>query len=144
MWLDICNLEARNMSRFLKIAVLLAALIPLTADAQGGYDVFNPIAKYFAQGDVESLSSWFADNLEVTIGTRTNVTSSSQAKQIVKTFFESNSPRSFDINHKASDNNTKYAIGSLNAGGTTYMVTIFVSLDKDRYKIQQLKIDSDR
>jgi len=129
------------MSRLLKIAVLLIALLPLSLKAQSGYDVFMPIGKYLSQGDAEKLSSWFADNLEITLVSRTAVTSRNQARQMIKTFFDDHSPRSFDINHTASDNGTKYAVGSLNAGGEMYMVTIFVSLDSDRYVIQQIKID---
>ena len=128
----------------MKIALVLTVLLPLSARAQSGFDVFVPISKYFAQGDADKLSSWFADNLEITIISRTSDSSRSQARQMVKSFFENYSPRSFEINHTASNGNTKYALGALNAGGQTFLVTIFVSLDEDTYKIQQLKIDAIR
>ena len=35
----------------------------------------------------------------------------------------------------------KYALGTLNAGGENYSVTIFVSSKGKSYKIQQLKIE---
>ena len=71
----------------------------------------------------------------------TSDSSRNQAKQILKTFFSSHTPRSFEINHTASRTNSKYALGYLNAGGELFEVTIFVSKSKDRYLIQQLKID---
>lgn len=107
----------------------------------GGYDVFYPIAKYIGEGNAEKLSAWFADNLEITILSNTHNTSRNQALQIMKSFFNSNTPRSFDINHKAGRSNMKYAIGILNAGGEMFIVTIFVSCTEDKYKIQQLKIE---
>ena len=87
------------------------------------------------------LSAWFADNLEISIMSTTNDSSKNQAKQILKAFFASHTPRSFEINHTASRSNSKYALGYLNAGGELFEVTIFVSNCKDSFKIQQLKID---
>ena len=106
-----------------------------------GYDVFNPIAKYIAAGDADKLSAWFSDNLEVTIFSSSNDSSRSQARQIMRSFFKSYTPRSFDISHKAGRSNMKYALGTLNAGGEMFLVTLFVSLKDNSYKIQQIKIE---
>lgn len=105
------------------------------------YDVFVPIAKYLGQGDAEKLSAWFDDNLEITVMSTTNDSSKKQATQILKAFFDSHTPRSFEISHTASRSNSKYALGFLNAGGEVFEVTIFVSNCGGAYKIQQLKID---
>lgn len=131
------------MKRFLTLCVTLFALSAFGLDAQDkGYDVFVPIGKYIAQGDAASLSAWFSENLEVSIISSTRNCSRTQARQIVKTFFETYTPRSFDISHKASRSNMKYALGQLSAGGEVFIVTIFVSSKADgTYQIQQLKID---
>lgn len=106
-----------------------------------GFDVFNPISKYIASGDAERLSAWFSDNLEVTIFSSSNDASRNQARQIMRSFFKSYTPRSFEIGHKAGRSNMKYALGTLNAGGEMFLVTIFVSLKEDGYRIQQIKIE---
>ena len=105
------------------------------------YDVFNPIAKYLAAGDAEKLSAWFSDNLEVTIFSNSNDSSRNQAKQIIKSFFRSYTPRTFKISHKAGRPNMKYALGTLTAGGEMFLVTIFVGYKDSEYKIQQFKIE---
>ncbi|MBQ3766375.1 MAG: DUF4783 domain-containing protein [Bacteroidales bacterium] len=131
------------MKRFLTTvaAILLLSLSGLSAQDKG-YDVFVPIGKYIAQGDAASLSAWFSDNLEVSIISSTRNCSKTQARQIVKTFFEAYTPRSFTISHRASRANMKYALGQMNAGGEVFIVTIFVSSKADgTYQIQQLKID---
>lgn len=128
-----------SMKLFLATAALLLCLSANAA--KDSYDVFVPISKYLGSGDAESLSAWFADNLEISIMSSTNDSSRNQAKQILKSFFASHTPRSFEINHTASRSNSKYALGYLNAGGELFEVTIFVSKSKDRYRIQQLKID---
>ena len=132
------------MKKFILTIVLgLSALLcSMSLFAQDkSYDVFNPIAKYIRMGDAEKLSAWFADNLEISILSTTNDSSRNQAKQIMKSFFDSYTPRSFNINHTAGRSNMKYALGSLNAGGEVFEVTIFVNYKDNSYKIQQLKIE---
>lgn len=112
------------------------------ADTQdNSYDVFLPISKYMRAGDADKLSAWFSDNLEITIFTKSNDASRAQAKQILKSFFKSYSPRSFEITHKAGRSNMKYALGTMNAGGEMFFVTIFVNFNEDNYKIQHLKVE---
>lgn len=127
---------------FSKIILAAAILIPTGLVAQDkSYDVFTPIAKYMALGDAERLSAWFSDNLEVTIFSTSNDSSRSQARQIMKSFFKSYTPRSFDISHTAGRANMKYALGTLNAGGEMFLVTIFVNFKDNGYKIQQIKVE---
>jgi len=135
------------MHRILKklILPLLALAISATAFAQKqGYDVFVPISKYMSQGDAESLSAWFADNLEITVSGNTSDSSRNQAKQILKSFFSKSAPTSFSIQHTAAKGNMKYALASMACGAEVYTVTIFVSYQDTAYKIQQLKIEKAR
>ena len=111
------------------------------ASPEGEFSVFSSITKYLAAGDVVSLSSWFADNLDLTVLSSSRNCSKAQARQILRTFFASYTPRSFEVTHKASEANKKYLIGILNAGGENFQVTIYAtSSGGDTYKIQQLNI----
>ena len=108
---------------------------------QGEFSVFSSITKYLAQGDEASLSTWFADNLDVTVLSTSRNCSKKQAREILRNFFASNTPRSFEVTHKASEANKKYLIGQLNAGGELFQVTIYAtSSGQETYKIQQLNI----
>lgn len=132
-----------NMRKVI-ISVIAALALFFSQDAEAqdsSYDVFNPISKYLALGDADKLSAWFSDNLEITIFSNSNDSSRNQARQIMKSFFRSYTPRSFEITHKAGRSNMKYALGTLNAGGEMFVVTIFVNyMDKD-YRIQHIKIE---
>ena len=124
------------MTRFLITAIIAMASLLCASNASAqdsSYDVFNPIAKYLAKGD--------ADNLEITIFSNSNDSSRNQARQIIKSFFKSYTPRSFEINHTAGRSNMKYALGTLSAGGELFTVTIFVSYKDSDYSIQHLKIE---
>lgn len=124
----------------LATAVALLSAVSLSAQ-DSSYDVFNPISKYIANGDAEKLSAWFSDNLEVTIFSKSNDSSRNQARQIMKSFFRSYTPRSFEITHKAGRSTKKYALGTLNAGGEMFVVTIFVNCQEQDYRIQHIKIE---
>ena len=133
-----------QMNRILSILIASAAVFASASSLSAqdsGYDVFNPISKYLASGDAERLSAWFSDNLEVSIFSTSNDSSRNQARQILKSFFKSYTPRSFVINHKAGRPNMKYALGTLNAGGEMFTVTIFVNFTDTECRIQQLKIE---
>lgn len=124
------------------LAVLLLLCTTLGAKAQGGsYDVFVPISKYLSQGNAEALSAWFSDNLDITILSKGGNSSRVQAKQIVSSFFNSHTPRSFEVTYTAGRANMKYAIGNLSAGGETYLVTIFIYCTDEKNEIQQFKIE---
>lgn len=107
----------------------------------GEFSVFASITKYLTLGDAASLASWFADNLDVTVISSSRSCSRKQAQEILRSFFEANTPRSFQVTHKASEGNKKYLIGLLNAGGEIFQVTIYATASAgDTYKIQQLNI----
>lgn len=106
-----------------------------------GYEVFLPIAKYLAQGNSDALYAWFAENLDLSVIAESGDCSRSQARQILKAFFESYTPRSFEITHTAGRANMKYALGNLSAGGESFLVTIFVGCKDGTFRIQQLKIE---
>ena len=131
------------MRQYIKHIILLLAVLACTcAHAQRqGYDVFVPISKYIVQADSESLSAWFADNLEISVLSGETNASRTQARLIVKTFFETYTPKSFEITHTAGRANLKYVLGYLNAGGETFLVTIFVTVKGEQHRIQQFKIE---
>ena len=131
----------RNHIFSVLMTVASAFFVTNAAAQDNGYDVFYPIAKYIENGDAEKLSAWFSDNLEITIFSDSNDSSRNQARQIMRSFFNTYTPRSFEITHKAGRSNMKYALGQLNAGGEAFLVTIFVNYKNSGYKIQHLKIE---
>lgn len=133
------------MKKILGILVILAGLLagsPANAQTPDGeFSVFSSITRYLSQGDVNSLSSWFAENMDVTVISSSRTCSKKQAREILRTFFNANTPRSFQVTHKASESNKKYLIGQLNAGGELFQVTIYATASGgETYKIQQLNI----
>jgi hypothetical protein len=144
-------LSLRDIDMMKKIYSLLILLIsaslglyfqPAQAQAKE-QDVFVPISKYIQNGDAESLSAWFATNLEVDILGTNNVCSKQQAKQIVKEFFTAYSPKSFVINYRSGKPPMTYAVGNLSAGGSKFRITLFVKTQPEGNFIQQIRIEKE-
>ena len=121
--------------------LVLSLLMGGTLRAQVNDDFLSPVERYIARGDVESLSRWFDDALEVTIFSRCNESSINQARQILQTFFNIYTPKGFKISHVVEKPNIEYVLGALDAGGEDFTVTLFVSKQDSRCLIQQMKID---
>lgn len=102
--------------------------------------MFAPISKYMQAGDYESLSAWFADNLELEILGSVNNCTRNQAKLMMKNFFTKYTPKKFTIIHKSGKAPMKYAVGSLTAGGEEFRVILFVKSTSESSYIEQIKI----
>lgn len=133
------------MRRYIKLIIILISalwcgrLAAQNPETTG--DVIVPITKYIVQANPEALSAWFADNLEISVLSRETNASRAQAKLIVKSFFDTYTPRSFEVTHSASRANMKYVLGTMKAGGESFSVTIFVTSKDENCKIQQFKIE---
>lgn len=127
----------------MRILILFISILLLSASCAKAQnqDVFVPIGKYIQNGDAESLSAWFASNLELDILGKINDCSKVQATQIMKDFFVTYTPKNFSIIHKSGKAPMKYAIGNLNAGGETFRLTLFVKTQSNGNQIQQLRIE---
>lgn len=125
-----------------KIALLSTLLFTAISSVfSQDQDVFVPIGKYIQKGDSEKLSAWFASNLELDILGNVTDCSKVQATQIMKDFFVNYTPKSFSIIHKSGKAAMKYAIGTLNAGGEKFRITLFVKTQASGNQIQQLRIE---
>ena len=113
------------------------------SQSQSSTDVFTSIGKYIEAGDSEKLSAWFADNLELDITGSVNSCTRSQAKLIMRNFFNNNTPKKFSIIHKSGRPPMSYAVGSLSAGADKFRVIIYVRTDEGKNSIQQLRIEKD-
>ena len=135
------------MKKYLFLGVLIFANFSIVCgfapEVQQSQDVFVPLEKYIAKGDAEALSAWFTTSLEIDILGRNSISSKQQAKQILKDFFNENTPKSFSFSYRSGKIPIKYAVGSLNAGGNKFRVTIFVKTTADGNYIEQIRIEKE-
>jgi len=104
-------------------------------------DVFNKIAKSFKNNDATSISSIFAETLDLNIGTTDGTFGKEQASIVLKDFLEKNKINTFTIKHKgASNERTQYSISVMKSNNKEWSVYVLINTDK---KITQLQIEDE-
>ncbi len=78
----------------------------------------------FKTGNAPMVSSYFAQNIDISLLDKENLYSKSQAQQVLKTFFNDHKPSNFVINHEGQSNQSKYFIGTLSTSSGAFRITI--------------------
>ncbi len=122
----------------MKNLMLLLLIIPCLAATSQKLD---SISKALSRVDVESLSTYFDDNVEID----DDFYDKAEAKNVVKKFFSKNPPKSFSLIHQGTSKgeNSKYFIGNLNAGSGTFRVYVYMKLSGSQPLIQELRFDKE-
>lgn len=113
------------------------------ADTTRNNGIFVPIAKYIEKGDADCLSAWFASKLEIDLLGNVSQCSKNQARQILRTFFTTNTPKTFTIVYESGNYPVQFAVGKLDSGGSKFRVTILVNIRQSGSYIELLKIERD-
>lgn len=103
-------------------------------------DPYEDIANAIRSGDAKSVSRFFSNSVDLTLISQEDVYSKAQAEQIIKDFFNKNTPRSFSIIHRGeSKDGAKYAIGNLTTSSGNYRVYYYFKISGSSVNIQELR-----
>jgi acetylglutamate synthase len=106
-------------------------------------DIPVNIFKSIEAGDVESLSNYFSESIELILVDKEGIYSKTQAKQILKQFFNTNRPKKFNVLHQGGSENAKYAIGTLITTRGKYRLHFLVKIKNNKALIHQLRIQEE-
>ncbi len=125
-----------------KILVLLM-FAPFALAAYQGNPSLDAIAKALNTGDVDALAQYFGDQVEVSILDQEQLYPKAKAVEIVRSFFNSNKPRSFNQVHQGSsrENSDQYCIGNMLAATGSYRVYIYLKMSGNSATIQEIRFD---
>jgi Domain of unknown function (DUF4783) len=118
---------------FLMPSILLGATPPS----------FNAIAKAMSSGDVEMLSKYLANSVEISILSQEDIYDKAQAVATLRDFFQKNKPKNFTQVHSGSAKGkaAEYSICDLSTSVTNYRVYVYMAVVNDNYVIQELRFD---
>ena len=123
------------------ILTVLAMLITLSAFSAIPPKVFDAMKV----GNSTELSKYFNNSVEVAILENESVYSRQQAEQVVKNFFDKNSPKNFTLLHQGGKSEAQYAIGTLEiATGKKFRVYFLVKEQSGTPLIHQLRIEEEQ
>ena len=130
---------------FSLLLACIYAIIPSTAYSQDDESkvLFTSIGDDLKSGDAATFAQWFAEDMEVDVMGNAGVCSRSQARQLMKNFYERYTPKSFSIVHMSGSLPMRYCIGNLIAGGERFRVTLFVKTQREIHQLQQIRIEKD-
>ncbi len=103
------------------------------------------IVKALNSGDADALSAFFDNKVEISILEKEGVFNKAAATDILRNFFKTHRTGSFTMIHRGSSKgkDSKYIIGNLAKGNTTYRVYVFIKIQEKRSVIQELRIEEE-
>lgn len=123
--------------------ILLTVLFTLSvtfAKAQALDDVISGVRT----GNIAQISRYFDNIVVITIGNNQSTYSKAQGEQVLKDFFNKNTPRDFTLlqGGNAPGNNTnKFAIGTLNTNAGSYRVYALLKQKDGTYYLQEIRFE---
>jgi hypothetical protein len=103
---------------------------------------FDNIAAAIRTANTSSLASNFEANVEITIKNDGRSYSKSQAEMVLKNFFTTNAPKSFNIVHTGnSPDGSKYFIGTLVTNTGTFRTYVLVKKVNTATIVQEIRFE---
>ncbi|MEI7587762.1 DUF4783 domain-containing protein [Runella sp.] len=129
----------------MKNLLFLLFFAPAVAFANQGNPGLEAISTALNSGDVETLSKYFADNVEISIQDKEQIYSKAKAGDVLRGFFDSNKPKGFSQVHKGTsrENSDQYCIGNLSAATGNYRVYIYLKVTGANMSIQEIRLDKE-
>ncbi|MBP6827046.1 MAG: DUF4783 domain-containing protein [Saprospiraceae bacterium] len=129
----------------MKNLFFLLMFAPMVAFAHQGNPALEAISNALNSGDAETLSKYFADNVEISIQDKEQVYAKAKALEVVRGFFSSNKPVSFSQVHKGTsrENSDQYCIGNLTASNGSYRVYLYLKVNGSNLSIQEMRFDKE-
>jgi hypothetical protein len=121
-----------------KLLIGIAFILPLNLFAQD----FDKIGDAFASADISTIAKSLDATVEFTFEGKEETIGRSDAENKLRSFFMSNSPRSFNQVHSGvSKNDVHYMIGELLTTSGVFRTTIYLAKSGENYLIQSLEIE---
>ena len=127
--------------RIIAIFLLAGFTIPTTYAQDKEFD---QIVKIIKSGNSKELVKMFTASVELNIDGEEASYSKSQAEAVLKDFFNSRPPNTFEVNHTGeSKGGLPYAIGEYVSGSSTFRVWIRLNDKSGKYLVSEMSFIQD-
>jgi|GEM_PF-520479 hypothetical protein len=104
-------------------------------------DKLSAVVTAFQAGNVEELSRYFDTYVDLTLpDKRVGSCSRSQAKMVLRDFFETYKVKSFNIQVKGEGESTGYCIGTLQTASGNFRTTLFVRQEGEQSLLKEINM----
>ena len=138
----IINLNGKIPAFYLGVLFIFISSFGLP---QTGNDIVVKISNALNTGDVQVLSRYFGNIIDLTLPDGEGTYSNKQTEQLLKAFFKSNPVKSFMLDHSGNSNDgSKYLIGTLKStSGKSFRFYALIKKQAGTYLIQQLELEEE-
>ncbi len=119
-------------------SLLLASIIALSSFAQRNNNI-DAVIGALRSGNAAELSSYFGENVELTLPNQSDSYSKAQAVLILKDFFNNNDVKSFEVKHKGDNGGGKFCIGTLQTKSGNFRTTVFMKLKDNKDLVKEIR-----
>jgi len=93
-------------------------------------------------GKSEEVAKYFDTTVEITLPSKSNSYSKSQAALVLNEFFDANPIKNFQVIHKSENEGSQYCIGNLTTINGVFRTTIYVKQKGDKQLVQELRFEN--
>lgn len=124
------------MKRFFTLLTIGAVLSSFTF-----FSSIDEVISAMKTGSSADIARFFDNTVELNMPDKSNSYSKSQAEIVLRDFFNTNSVKTFTVNHKGENAGSQFCIGTLVTKGSTYRTTVFMKLKGDKQLLQTITFE---
>jgi hypothetical protein len=95
-----------------------------------------------SSGNATELSKYIDDNVEISLPSKSDMYSRSQAVMILQDFFANNGVKGFELKHKGDNSGSQFCIGTLQTRVGPYRTTVFMANKNGRQLVKEIRFQS--
>ena len=101
----------------------------------------NDVVNALKKGSASQLSKYFDKTVNISLPTKGNTYSKSQAELVLKDFFDNNGVKSFEIVQQKNTYQLQYIVGTLLTNSGEFKTTLYIKQKQDKQFLQEIKFE---
>lgn len=104
--------------------------------------VIDEVIGALRTGSSNQLSTYFDENVELTLPDKSDSYSRAQAQLIVKDFFGNNGVKGFELKHKGDSPGGHFCIGTLQTNAGNFRTNVFMKTKNGKEVVKEIRFQS--
>ena len=104
--------------------------------------VIDEVIGALRTGSSNQLSTYFDENVELTLPDKSDSYSRAQAELIVKDFFGNNGVKGFELKHKGDSPGGHFCIGTLQTNAGNFRTNVFMKTKNGKEVVKEIRFQS--